>query len=242
MLTKEQILVYLSSDTWFKPGNTTQTITIKDNDGKEKQVPKSYYHTINGGAKIKIRVSEHGTYLDTWVRRLDNPSKSLQNLSVVFSNDPIVFNRETKPVLSYDSDGNIVEKYLYFIVEQYHYRLDHLSMDDFKKIINRIKQLEQEGVFNDPFKKKPNKRANRKVLTPLDKDGKDIPNTANPIHSRQTVVSTNPDYEVNKDGVIVKDSKNLFGRIIKERTLHLTESQLRQVISKSIRRTLRKLM
>ena len=242
MVTKEQILKYLNSDGWFRPGSLNDTITIIDDNGNEKQVAKSYYHTISGGTKIIIRVSEHGTYLDTWVKRRDDPSKSLQNLSVVFSNEQPQFRREIQPTITYDSDGNEVVSYLYFIVEQYHYRLDHISMDDFKKVIKRIKQLEQEGVFTDPFKKKLNKKANRKVLTPLDKDGKEIPDSTNPIHSRQSVVGANRDYEVDKDGVVIRDNKKMFGRIIKEKTLHLTESQLRQVISKSIRRTLRKLM
>ena len=228
MITKEQILLFLNEDNWFRPSRSDKTITITNRDGEKIQVSQSYYHTIGSTAKITIRVSDHGTYLNTWVRRINNPSQSLQNLSVVFSNEPVNFKRITQPIISYDSQGNKIENYLYFVVEQYVYRLENLSMKDFKKIVNRIKMLEQQGVFNDPLKKKPSKKANRTVLSPTDKYDNEIPNTTNPIHPRQTAVDANRKYEVDEFGNIIRDwveNKNV---------IRLTESDLKRIIIETL--------
>ena len=229
MITKDQILEYLISDKWFRPSGSRNKISIKTKEGETVEVPRSYYHTISKGAKIIIRVSEHGTHLGTWVERADDPTKTLQNLSIVFSNDPVSRKRETRPVLIIDKDGKMITKYIYFVVEQYIYRLDSLSMKDFIKIVNKLKLLEQQGVFNDPFRKKPAKKANRTVLSPTDKDGKEISKTINNIHPRQTVVDNNRDYEVDEKGNVIRESK----------LIKITENDLRKIIENTIRTMLK---
>lgn len=210
MITQEQILLYLSSDNWFRESHSNNKMTIKDHDGKLIKVAKSYYHIIKNSFKIVIRVSDHGTYVNTWVRAQDDPTETLQNLSVVFSNGPIKYDRITMPVKEVDKEGKEIEVYKYFVIEQYHYRLDNLEYKDFIKVINQLKNIESYGVFNDPLRKKPSKRANRNIVTPTDKDDKPIDKNNNPINKRQTIVANNKDKEIDADGNIIESKIRKF--------------------------------
>lgn len=241
MITQEQILRYLHKYNWFRPSSSNTTITITDDNGNPIKVVQSYYHSIGGVAKIKIRVSDHGTYLDTWVRRLDDPSQSLQNLSVVFSNGPVNFQRKTQPTTVIDANGNEIEQYIYFVVEQYVYRIDNLSMKDFKKIINNIKRLEQQGVFRDPLKRKPSKRARRTVLSPTDKKDNEIPNTNNPIHPRQNVVDANRNNEVDEFGNVVKEIKKNEQNNRSNICIRLTETQFMNMLTECISKIIKEI-
>lgn len=225
MITQEQILLYLNSDNWFRQSHSRDKIKIKDNNGKNIEVARSYYHVIKKSAKIIIRVSEHGTYLNTWIKASDKPTESLQNLSIVFSNKPICYRRETEPEYKLNKDGVKEKVYQYFVIEQYQYRLDTLSYKDFIKVIKQLKNLEINNVFTDPLKTKTNKRASRKVLTPTDAEGNDIPSSNNIVHPIQTVVASNPDNEVDKDGNIIEKK---IREIIKE---ELTKSEVSSMIS-----------
>ena len=113
---------------------------------------------------IIIRVSEHGTSLNTWIRRRTDPSQSLQNLSVIFSNEPVSSKMITEPVKYTDKEGKVALRYLYFVVEQYVYKMENLSKNDFIKFIKKLKLLNSDKVFKDPFKKKPNKREKRIIF------------------------------------------------------------------------------
>ena len=161
-------------------------------------VSSSYYHIIKGIGKIIIRVSNHATYLQTWFKSNNNPELSLQNLSVIFTDYPTTFNRKVEPKISFDERGKKIETYSYFIVEQYEYRIDKITIKDFNKIIKTLKSLETNGVFNDPLRKRSDVKANRRVLTPLDINGEDIP----------SAVDNNRDKEIDASGNIIKDSKN----------------------------------
>lgn len=44
MLTKEQILLFLHTDSWFIPSKSDNKETITDYDGNAVEVSKSYYH------------------------------------------------------------------------------------------------------------------------------------------------------------------------------------------------------
>lgn len=189
--------------------------------GNEIEVSESYYHTLsNNLGQILIRVSNHGTYLKTWINRYDDPTKSLQNLSIIFSDGPITSNTEIEKSPS----GELV----YFVVEQYLYRIDNISKKDFIKIINQLKKLEDDLVFLDPLKKKVKKRANRQVLTPIDVySGNPVPSTKNPVSARQTIVAKNKYKEVDKDGNVLEHKK--------KKTLIITEQQYNDLINKSFR-------
>lgn len=210
-MTSDQILEILYNNDWFIATNKKFTKTIKIN-GKDTEVPVSYYHQMeNGEYTILIRVSNHCTYLETWVRPKQFPEQSLQNLSIVLTDVPCTYDKRTKPVKIKD-----VNTYIYFVVEQYTYKLENLSKGDFEKIIKRLKRLETEQiVFTDPLKKKPSKRAKRDVLTPDDKDGNPISPSSNQVHPRQTIVANNKDNEVDFDGNILE--KNiLYESIMKD--------------------------
>ena len=102
----------------------------------------------------------------------------------------------TEPQEIVNADGSISTGYTYFVVEQYVYKLDNLSIKDFKKVIAQIKRLNETTVFTDPFKKKTNKRANRKTIVPNDLNDYPISPKNNTIHPRQSIVINNPYNEV----------------------------------------------
>lgn len=233
MLTKEQILIYLNNDSWFTPSRSNEKYKIQIGDNTTIEVAKSYYHIFDEIGQIVIRVSEHGTYLNTWVKHKDDPTISLQNLSVVFTNTPVEYSTKIEPREIEKEDGSITTEYIYFVVEQYVYRLDNLNEKDFKTVIKQIKTLSNSKVFRDPLKKKPSKVASRTVLTPTDLNNKPIPPTKNSIHSRQTIVANNKDKEIDAKGNIIPESKRY-----KTTKIRLTESQFKRVISNCIRQIL----
>ncbi|MBR4388484.1 MAG: hypothetical protein IKT00_04815 [Prevotella sp.] len=217
MITENDVLLILHNDSWFEPSKSDKKKIIVDSDGNQISVAESYYHSHSNGSQIIIRVSNHGTSLNTWVKRRNDPSKSLQNLSVVFSNDPISSNVITEPFRTLDGNGNIVEREVYFVVEQYVYRMDKLSKKDFKKFISKLKSLNDNTVFQDPLKKKASKKAARKVLVPQTSDGNEVPPTNNAIHPRQSIVVKNKEHEIDADGNVIKDNKaSLINNIIAE--------------------------
>lgn len=223
MVTKEDILRCLNNDDWFIPNTSDRKAIIKDVDGKDMEVPESYYHQFKDNGQILIRVSDHGTHMETWIGRKADPSKSLQNLSVVFSKEPVTFQCKTKPHITKDEKGKLVTRYTYFAIEQYEYNINKLSFKDFLKVIKVIKSLESYGVFNDPLKKKPSKKANRRVMTPLDKNGAPISSGTTNIHDRQKVVIKNPNREVDANG-------------------NVTEARLQELIQKCIDGYLRRVL
>ena len=105
-------MLILYDDPWFSPSGSVKKKTIIDEKGKTIEVHESYYRKIRGGEQILIRVSNHGTSLNTWVKRKADPSKSLQNLTVVFSNEPISSKSVIEPIEIEDTDG----KYAYNIL------------------------------------------------------------------------------------------------------------------------------
>lgn len=222
MITKESIAKFLSNDSWFRCSKSSSKIEVKNDDGTISYLPRSYYHVFKSNvAKIIIRISDHGTYLNTWVKSYTNPTNSLQNLSVVFSNGPIEFDRKIEKL----PNG----KQVYFVVEQYVYRLDNLSINDFKRVVNEIKSLDNNNVFSDPLKKNPKKRAGRSVLTPTDiNTGKDIPPSTNTVHPRQTAVANNRYKEIDKDGNVIEISQEDLKKIITESTFRVVKELYKQ--------------
>lgn len=224
MLTKEQILIYLNNDSWFTPSRSNEKYKIQIGDNTTIEVAKSYYHIFDEIGQIVIRVSEHGTYLNTWVKHKDDPTISLQNLSVVFTNTPVEYSTKIEPREIEKEDGSITTEYIYFVVEQYVYRLDNLNEKDFKTVIKQIKTLSNSKVFRDPLKKKPSKVASRTVLTPTDLNNRPIPPTKNSIHSRQTIVANNKNKEIDAKGNIIPENKRS--------TLKIKENKLKHIIRK----------
>lgn len=234
MITQDEILLHLYRDAWFEPSESYELTEIQDESGNTISVPKSYYHHYENLGDIVVRVSEHGTFLKTWIEHEPDVNLNLQNLSVVFSNGPVETNLKTLPQKAVDSEGKVITRYTYFVVEQYVYRLDNLSYNDFLKVINQVKRLSADKVFSDPLMKKPDKKANRTVLEPDDEDGKPIPQNTNPIHPRQKAVASNKDFEVDEKGNIIKELKS--NKYMKKT---INEAQLRDIVKESVRRILK---
>lgn len=240
MLKEDDVLLILHKDPWFRPSKSEKKKKILDDDGNEIEVAVSYYHEITNGGQILIRVSNHDTWLKTWLKRATDPSKSLQNLSVVFSDKPVKTDLLTEPVKITDKDGKTIYKHLYFVVEQYAYQMATLSKNDFLTFIKKLKTLGSDKVFKDPFKKKPTKRATRNVLTPQTMGREDIPPTNNPVHPRQTIVANNKDFEVDAEGNLIKEMNRYIERMIDESVRRaLKERSMNESVGRSFRRVLR---
>lgn len=232
MVREDDILYMLHNNPWFKPSKNgeTKTLTdaagnpILDENGIQVEAALSYYHICNNGNQITIRVSNHGTALQTWVKHQPDPALLLQNLSVVFSNGPVSSQRKTEAVDVLDSEGNKVKQHKYFVVEQYVYRIDKQTPKSIEKVIKSLEQLDpstsQKYVpteFKDPLRKQKSKKANVQILTPQDEDGNEVPSSNNPINSRQSDV--------------VKKKQN-------EEIVRITESDLKRMVMETIRRLL----
>lgn len=209
-MTTTEILTLLYNNQWFTKSKSNNKTTISIN-GKNIEVPNSYYHKMkNANYTILIRVSNHCTYLQTWINANLKPDKSIQNVSIVLTDVPCSYNKCIQP-----RKINNIDTYTYFVVEQYTYKLSNLSKSDFLKIIKRLQRIERDPiVFTDPLKNKPNKRARRDVLTPDDKDGNPIPSSNNSVHPRQTIVNNNKNNEIDFDGNIIE--KQLYESIMKD--------------------------
>lgn len=228
MINENDVLLILHNDPWFRASGSDKKKIIVDNDGKPIEVAESYYNTIGNTGQILIRVSNHGTALHTWIKREDDPSQSIQNLSVIFSNVPVTSNRVIEPVKVQDKNGKILMRYKYFVVEQYVYRMDALSKKDFLSFIRKIKTLDDSKVFKDIFRKKAAKRAQRTILEPEKEDGTPVPPSTNQVHPRQRVVANNKDYEVDAKGNIIKDSIN--------HEKGISESAIKRIITEELRK------
>lgn len=235
MVREDDILLILHNNPWFTPSKSedkrvltdAQGNPIIDEDGNQIESPLSYYHICSNGNQITIRVSNHGTALNTWVKHPPDPSLQLQNVSVVFSDGAVSSERKTEEQYTLDSTGKRVKTYKYFVVEQFVYRIQNQSPKSIEKVIKSLEKLDPIGgtddttpsEFKDPLRKNKSKKATVQILTPLDSDGKEIDPSTNPVNPRQTR--------------IVNDGPN-------ESTIRLTKQDIRQLVLESVRRILNK--
>ncbi len=74
MVREDDILLILFNNPWFSPSKNGETKALTNeqgnpivgDDGKQIEAPLSYYHICSNGNRITIRVSNHGTALNTW--------------------------------------------------------------------------------------------------------------------------------------------------------------------------------
>lgn len=202
MVREDDILLLLYNDPWFRPNKSTtqKPLTDKngrpllDKDGNQLTVPVSYYRSFKNGTQIVVRISNHGTDLSTWVKHNPDPTKSLQNASIVFANGATTPKLKTKPYAYKDKNGKTVCGYRYFVVEEFAYAIENYNIDGIKKIINAIKKLERydknsQPVFKDPFEADPQRRAGVKILTPQDEYHRDIKQDINDVNPRQLQIT-----------------------------------------------------
>lgn len=164
----------IRNDEDFSPASGSELIQYVFN-GKTIRAHTSYYKQLLTGDNILIRAAEHGTSISRWLKRKNNPQKSLQNVSIVFS--------ETTPSSNTDTDVDT-----FFIVEQYYYIVHSITKKDVDRIISQIKKIQNgedaEKVFVDPLKNNARKKAGVQILRPY-KDGKptDVPTSG--VNQRQ---------------------------------------------------------
>lgn len=216
-----RIYEFLDSDPFFQPGtdvndNPEKCIKLFDENGNEHLFSKSYYATLENGESILIRVSNHATVLDYWINFGGTPEKSLQNVCILITDEIFHFTNQISKSVIEDENGNKRRGYLYFVVEQYRYNADKISFSDFKKIIKRLKNSPNSthGVFTDPLKKDPSKRAYREILIPTDDRGRQIPRPSiesNLVNPRQLAVAEYEDdssVEVDKNGNVINEMES----------------------------------
>lgn len=143
-------------------------------------------NTNNRGKPIQIRVSNHGTYLRTWVdmangkdsnMRLIDPSASI-NISIVFIDKG---NNLTKDCIGQSDCENcgeeickpsivqgITSKNRKYTVLQYTYQSEMINSRYLKSIINAIKRASIGGRYIDPLNSIQMKRAKVKSMTTHD--------------------------------------------------------------------------
>lgn len=221
MIREDDVLLCLSQDNWFIPSRSVHKkqlfnedgTPMLDENGDEIIVPVSFYKSLRNGTQLVIRFSNHGTDLETWVKHNPNPTQSLQNVSIVFTHATASPKITTTPHTYVDENGNKVNGYRYFVVEEFAYNYKNLNKKDLQKIINSIKKIESydensRPVFQDPLEGKVDKRAGTSVLTPQDEYGRDINPSNNNVHPRQRIVADHPNNKIDANGNII--SENLF--------------------------------
>jgi len=150
-------------------------VNIKNDHGFKNKDENydSYYkeYTGRGGKKSYFRISNHITYLWTWVKHGRALSRS-NNICVTF------VDKEEKPTIENTScDMNIYKKddkgkkhivgaIGEFEVKQYLYNVPNLNRQDIININLEIGNFFTSGKFTDPLVDIPQKRANGYILKP----------------------------------------------------------------------------
>ena len=157
---------------------------------KSNSKENSFYKIYrNSNVIYQIRISNHGTYLRTWIDKDYDPSIST-NISIVFTQNGVPTNdcfidaqtnkpftdctpcidqqtRTQIPCKSRQVTG-ISNKKRTFVVKQFIYNCEYLDIEDVPILVQAIKQVYLKGIYNDPFVKIKNKAANPADLTPVE--------------------------------------------------------------------------
>ena len=64
MISENDVLLILHSDDWFSPSKSEKTKIVTNKDGNVLEVAESYYHNLDGGGQIIIRVSNPNNEVD----------------------------------------------------------------------------------------------------------------------------------------------------------------------------------
>ena len=198
----------------------------------------SYYKVFrNANLTHQIRVSNHGTYLRTWIDKDYDPSIST-NISIVFTKNGVPTNdclidsqtnepfKDCAPCIDQQTQSQqpckprqvagISNKKRIFIVKQYVYNCEYLSIEDVPLLIQSIKQSASSGSFNDPFIDTENKAAKCTELTPIE-------SVKDSINQRYNIIKESKQKNCNRN---MKTNKKV---------VRLTESKLKQMIAESIK-------
>ena len=124
----------------FYPSGNTDTFTTKD--GAKEELSKSYYKTIKTkygevDEWFEFRTSDHGSALLNRENQLHHkPWTSRRNIDVVFTENGIAACK--------------LKATRFFVVEQYVYKYEDITVDKLNKLINALLQIGQKD-FVDPL-------------------------------------------------------------------------------------------
>ena len=191
----------------------------------------SFYISMKRGkdkCPVQIRLSNHGTYLRTWVDRtnLENSNERLQdpshciNISIVFIDDGKDLtndcegqtncdNCQITPCIPQTFDGQNDLGHP-FQVQQYTYCSRTIRKRYLKGIVGAIIRALRTGKYTDPLSKVTKRKAANKTL-----------DSSYPITPQNNKTDKN-------------ESKNMKGK----NTIRLTESELKKVITESVKKVL----
>lgn len=155
-------------------------------NSKENSFYKIYK---NPNVTYQIRISNHGTHLRTWIEKDYDPSYSI-NISIAFTqngvptNDCLIDTQTNKqftdctPCIDQQTRtqipckprqvSGISNKKRTFIVKQFIYNCEYLDIEDIPTLVQAIKQVHLNGIYNDPFVGIENKAAKPTDLTPVE--------------------------------------------------------------------------
>lgn len=154
---------------------------------KPNSKESSYYKIyMDSNSSCQIRVSNHGTFLKTWIDRDYDPCHSI-NISIAFTqngvpaNNCIINDSTDKPFqdcsscITYQQERNIVckprevagisNRKRKFNVVQYVYNCDNLNETDVQLLVGAIRRATIHGEYQDPFIN-TEKAANKVILIP----------------------------------------------------------------------------
>lgn len=124
----------------FYPSGNTDTFTTKD--GAKEELSKSYYNTIKTkygevDEWFEFRTSDHGSALLNRENQLHHkPWTSRRNIDVVFTENGIATCK--------------LKATRFFVVEQYVYKYEDITVDKLNKLINALLRIGQKD-FVDPL-------------------------------------------------------------------------------------------
>lgn len=185
----------LRSDNDFTPARGSEVVQYSLS-GSTITAHTSYYRQLITGDNVLIRAAEHGTSLSKWLGRRNKPQKSIQNVSIVFS--------EGVP-----SSNTNIDVDTFFIVEQYFYTVRSISTKDVDRILSQIKRIQSTKdalkVFIDPLKKNPSKKAGVQILIPS-KGDKKLPIPSSGVNQRQLDIANG----------VIDINESMLRRIVRE--------------------------
>lgn len=172
------------------------------------------YYKVYKDANItrQIRVSNHGTYLRTWIDKNYDPSIS-SNISIAFTSNGVPTNdclidpqtnepfKDCAPCIDHQNQSQILckprqvtgisNKKRKFYVTQFVYNCQYLTSHDVQLLVNAIKQASLTGEYKDPFANNIEKRAKSVILEPIEPIKDSIMPQHNIINEYDKNVSSN---------------------------------------------------
>lgn len=176
--------------------NFTECIEdIRTNHGfKHNSHDDSFYRTyqVEGGKFLQLRVSNHGTYLCTWIEKDYDPSLALSNISIVFTEDG---------KCESNTAVDMGDKKRSYKVIQYIYNCAVLDNNDIIRINNRMYDIITNRGYIDPLSDNETKKAKVYTLEP---------------NQEPKIIIQENNKQINTNKTVMKISEKQLKKIIKE--------------------------